>query len=142
MEGEGSVQESQADSFTSDPTVNNDGDTLAQEALQVDQSGLNIREQQATEIRELEKDIGDLHDISKHINVMIVDQGSQIDRIELHTEKAAHRTEKGTANTTTAVVLKRQNNTLLIALLVAGGGVLLFIIIVIIILAVVLTRND
>ena len=38
-----------------DPTVNNDGDTLAQEALQVDQSGLNIREQQATEIRELEK---------------------------------------------------------------------------------------
>lgn len=37
-----------------EPTAN-DGDTLAQEADLVDQSALNIREQQATEIRGLER---------------------------------------------------------------------------------------
>jgi t-SNARE complex subunit (syntaxin) len=84
------------------------------------------------------RDIIDLNEIAVDLNREVVTQGKGIDRIELHTEKAASRVEKATKITDETVIMKRDNRTLLIIVLLVAGGVLLFIVVVIVVLAVVL----
>ena len=117
-------------------------DPPQQEVLETQESPLEIIEQQAGEIRELERDITDLNEIHQDLHGIVVDQGESIDRIEIHTEKAAVKVEKGLVNTKQAVEINRQNKNLIIVAVSIGAAIAGIILIIIIVLIAVLSSNN
>lgn len=118
-----------------------DGGSLIQ--VQTGMSNLEAREREAAELQDLERDIFDLHAIQTDITGMVMEQGDDIDRIEVQTEKAQGRVEHGLKQTEETVALKKKNIKLkLIIGGVVAGVIITLVIVTVIVLATVIPNNS
>lgn len=82
------------------------GDYLAQ--MQKTKFDLQELQQRETELKNLEKDVMDVHRLFKEINQLVMGQGETVDRIESNIEKAAVHVEMGDAELTKARIYAKK----------------------------------
>lgn len=112
----------------------------SQQAL-VTMDAVEIREREAEELQDLEKDIVGLRDIQRDLATLVDNQGDDILRIDKNVAQAEVRVSEGVRQTDHAVVLHKKN--LRIKLVIGGiiaAVVIVILIIVIVLLAVLVPR--